>query len=488
MKKTNIKYKILIILSFLIINSSLLISQDTWVRSYAPWGNSQFDSYFVDDVVACMDGGFALNGTHVWYDGSNFEMNPYNIKTDSEGNIEWAERETHLPFISCSHTLVELDDGSFITSGYETPPSSSYLLKRNAEGDTLWTMSFYTFTIRSMQQTDDGNLILSGMDQVTDLPAIRKITPEGETIWTQDFLMGPEGTTGDHSGYIFSVTQTSDDGYVGIGSVIGMEVWNYDFFLLKTNSIGDSLWSVRIPDDELIGFWAFCMIQDSENNLVFDYYKSWTYATVITKATSEGEINWVQEYSTNDYSYSIIESEDNNYIFYGNTIIKKTPENELIWERELQGFCNIDGDRDFTDGERSIKKIVGGYICVRNIDGIIGLLKLNSDGEVVAADEITIPKPMNSITCYPNPFNPSTTISFNASREDVENTLDISIEIYNVKGQKIKKLETINIRSGINEIVWDGTDESNNPVTSGVYLISLKYKEDVIATKALLLK
>ena len=70
---------------------------------------------------------------------------------------------------------------------------------------------------------------------------------------------------------------------------------------------------------------------------------------------------------------------------------------------------------------------------------------------------------------YPNPFNPSTTISFNLTTECTENT---EIQIYNVKGRKIK---TLNVTlSGVEgSIIWNGTDIHQNQVSSGVYLYKL---------------
>lgn len=67
---------------------------------------------------------------------------------------------------------------------------------------------------------------------------------------------------------------------------------------------------------------------------------------------------------------------------------------------------------------------------------------------------------------YPNPFNPTTTISFELATENAE---DAEIIIYNLKGQKIKELEIKNLKLGINEVIWNGADNSGKPVSSGVY-------------------
>ena len=86
---------------------------------------------------------------------------------------------------------------------------------------------------------------------------------------------------------------------------------------------------------------------------------------------------------------------------------------------------------------------------------------------------------------YPNPFNPTTTITFNLTSESEKN---VEIEIYNIKGQKIKTfLSFPNGSLGTREVVWDGTDENNRPVSSGIYFYQLKSGNDFSETKKMLL-
>ncbi len=90
---------------------------------------------------------------------------------------------------------------------------------------------------------------------------------------------------------------------------------------------------------------------------------------------------------------------------------------------------------------------------------------------------------------YPNPFNPETTIYFTA--EDAENA---ELIIYNLKGQKVK---TFDLESASPSpffadghgysISWNGTDENNKPVSSGIYFYKLKINDKVIDTKKCLL-
>jgi hypothetical protein len=86
---------------------------------------------------------------------------------------------------------------------------------------------------------------------------------------------------------------------------------------------------------------------------------------------------------------------------------------------------------------------------------------------------------------YPNPFNPTTTISFSTT-ESTENT---ELTIYNVKGQKIRTLYPFPNRGlGTRSVIWDGTDENNQPVSSGIYFYKLKTCNYTNTKKMILLK
>ena len=108
---------------------------------------------------------------------------------------------------------------------------------------------------------------------------------------------------------------------------------------------------------------------------------------------------------------------------------------------------------------------------------------------VVADFDVSVDDALNrqkiQLSNYPNPFNPSTTISFNL---DAQNTENIEMMIYNLKGQKVKRLGIVNCGSAVNNIVWDGADENNVSVSSGIYFVRLKLGKTEIQQKIMLLK
>ena len=84
---------------------------------------------------------------------------------------------------------------------------------------------------------------------------------------------------------------------------------------------------------------------------------------------------------------------------------------------------------------------------------------------------------------YPNPFNPSTTISFTLSSSGTA-----SLSVFNVAGQKVRELVNGPLSAGAHSVAWDGRDMNGKPVSSGVYLSRLIMGNQVSASRMLLAK
>ncbi len=82
---------------------------------------------------------------------------------------------------------------------------------------------------------------------------------------------------------------------------------------------------------------------------------------------------------------------------------------------------------------------------------------------------------------FPNPFNPSTTIEYSLAQES-----QVTIEIFNVTGQKIRILTEGRRMAGTHQVIWDGTDEDGHEVASGLYLYRLR-TADYAETKPMML-
>jgi hypothetical protein len=83
----------------------------------------------------------------------------------------------------------------------------------------------------------------------------------------------------------------------------------------------------------------------------------------------------------------------------------------------------------------------------------------------------------------PNPFNPTTSIEFAIPKSGM-----VTVEVFNVLGQKVKTLVNEDLRAGYKRVDWDGTDDGGSAVASGVYLYRLKVNDFSETKKMLLLK
>ncbi|MDA3813684.1 MAG: M14 family zinc carboxypeptidase [Candidatus Cloacimonetes bacterium] len=84
---------------------------------------------------------------------------------------------------------------------------------------------------------------------------------------------------------------------------------------------------------------------------------------------------------------------------------------------------------------------------------------------------------------YPNPFNPQTAIKFQLSEDML-----VKLSIYNIKGQKVRTLINEEKVAGSHSIVWNGNDDDNYPVSSGVYFYRMVTGEMISSRKMLLIK
>lgn len=84
---------------------------------------------------------------------------------------------------------------------------------------------------------------------------------------------------------------------------------------------------------------------------------------------------------------------------------------------------------------------------------------------------------------YPNPFNPDTNISFILGSD-----MPVILDVFNIKGQKVKRLCDRELPRGQHSIQWNGRDANNRPVASGMYFYRLSSPEGVQTRKMMLMK
>ncbi|MDP8204815.1 MAG: T9SS type A sorting domain-containing protein, partial [Candidatus Tenebribacter mawsonii] len=119
-------------------------------------------------------------------------------------------------------------------------------------------------------------------------------------------------------------------------------------------------------------------------------------------------------------------------------------------------------------------------------DGIaiidMGCYEFNSEPYAGIHDD-EIPVVDYQLANYPNPFNPETKIVF-----DLPESGHVKLEIYNIKGQKVKTLLDCYMSPGRSEMLWNSKDDNGKRVSSGVYFYRLQTPTKILTKKMMLLK
>jgi nitrous oxidase accessory protein NosD len=143
----------------------------------------------------------------------------------------------------------------------------------------------------------------------------------------------------------------------------------------------------------------------------------------------------------------------------------------------------------FWNDERSEIKRIRNYSIESGDSGIYesGKLLTGSAGihyKVSFRDNVDEINPVKyNLICYPNPFNPEMRISFS-----LEETQNVKLDIFNLRGQKVKSLVDETFRPDSYDIIWEGDDSSDRKVSSGVYYVRLQVGDEMVNRKVILLK
>ena len=102
------------------------------------------------------------------------------------------------------------------------------------------------------------------------------------------------------------------------------------------------------------------------------------------------------------------------------------------------------------------------------------VLNINNREENIRVDEseapiIALPQADYLSNCYPNPFNPTTTIEYGIATDS-----QVTFSIYNVAGQLVKTLVNEHQKANYYSVIWDGTNNTQKSVASGIYFYKLQ--------------
>jgi len=196
------------------------------------------------------------------------------------------------------------------------------------------------------------------------------------------------------------------------------------------------------------------------------------YPEFIFQSTDGGN-TWVeQQYSTPEVVLNSVSfaDEHNGWTVGSEGLIDHTSNGGNLWEEQTSGTTNILWDVYFVNPTT-------GWIVGDN-----GLI-LKYTTSVFIEDEVSFLAPDEFVLFdnYPNPFNPSTTIQY-----QMPVTARVSLIIYDLPGNEVRKLLEGTQLAGAHSVVWDGKDDRGLQVASGIYFYRFK-TEGFTDTKRMIL-
>jgi hypothetical protein len=284
----------------------------TYGGTNGDWANS---------VQQTSDGGYIVAGYTNSFGAGDWDL--FLIKTDANGNIQWAKTYGGTYGDGASSVQQTLD-GGYIVAGwthYSTVDFDLFLIKTDVNGNIIWAKTYGGTgwdLARSVQQTSDGGYIVAGSTYsfsagLNDIFLI-KTDANGNISWAKTY----GGTNYDNA---FSIQQTSDGGYIVAGFTGSFGAGAWDLFLIKTDANGNIQWAKTYGgtgDDK-----AYSVQQTSDGGYIVagltNSFGAGTEDILLIKTDASGNIIWAKTYGGTNYdnAFSIQQTSDGGYIVAG---------------------------------------------------------------------------------------------------------------------------------------------------------------------------
>lgn len=290
-----------------------------WSKMYDVMGPSP--------VVQTADGGFALAGTVPWHDeNGNYHCNPCLVKTDAEGNQEWARTYTIANFINGT-LLIRTADGGFALAGdahIYGKTTNVCLVKTDADGNQEWANMFDQGDFdhaSSLIQAADSGFVVAGesSNQYTSTHLyLLKSDAHGTQEWAKTY---GGGGIYDYGGF---VVQSADGGFALAGTTHWELDTNYDYddwrsniYLVKTNLHGEQEW-IRVYKDDQGGDFcsSLALLWTADGGFVLGGSSGFIEPYVI-KTDSNGEREWARIYLESDPLSAMAQTADGGFALGG---------------------------------------------------------------------------------------------------------------------------------------------------------------------------
>ncbi|MFH1011557.1 MAG: T9SS type A sorting domain-containing protein [bacterium] len=462
-----------------------------WTHTY---GGSSRDE--ANSVQQTTDGGYIAAGYTSSFGAGTSDF--YLVKTNSYGEPLWT-RTYGGSSRDEANSVQQTTDGGYIVAGYTRSCGAGeadfYLVTTNYPSDTLWTRTYGGSSFdeaRSVQQTTDSGYIMAGY--TTSFGAggrdfyLVKTNSFGDTLWTRTY-------GGSSEDWANSAQQTADGGYIVAGYTYSFGAGYTDFYLVKTNPLGDTLWTRTYEGS--YNDRAFSVQQTADGGYIVagetESFGAGEYDLYVVKTNSQGDMLWTRTYggSGDDRAESVQQTADGGYIVAGWTLsfgagtpdssnfylVKMDSQGDTLWTRTYGGSSD--------DWANCVQQTADGGYVVAGYTYSFGaggrdchLVKTGPD--ILGAEPVGINVPSEYILCpnFPNPFNPSTQISY-----ELPKMSPVSLKVFNLLGQEVANLVDEIQAAGIQSVTFDGSQ-----LPSGIYFYRLQAGESVQTKKMVLLK
>lgn len=443
-------------------------------------------------VVLADDGGYVLGGITNSFGAG--DQDGWMIKTNANGDTLWSRTFGGAQYEYGGNVGRTADGGYFMagsTRSYGAGNSDFWLVKTDANGVTLWSRTYGGPALDGAiwgQQTTDGGYSLAGY--TTSFGAggrdfwVVKTNANGDSLWSRTFG-GPLWDIG------YDVIQTADSGYVIAGETQSFGEPNGDFLLVKTNANGDSLWAHTYGQP-----WEdtpYCVRQTMDGGYVVvgQSVRSNGIPDVwLVKTSANGDSLWSYNYGVSgayEGGARVVQTSDGDYVIAGGTQVGG-PYNGDVWLIRTDGEGNILWSRTFGGpGDEAADDIQatpdGGYILTGWTSSVglddydAWLLKTGPDP--LSVDNHLVFQPSSfSLSSYPNPFNPMTTIAY-----DLPKAGHISLRVFDLLGREVAVLMNGFVEAGTHRAMFDGKH-----LASGIYFARLEAGEFSQTKKVMLMK
>ena len=465
-----------------------LYGDTLWTRTYGG-----IDGDWVSSVQQTSDSGFIVAGSGGTQSFGLGGSDVYVIKTNMNGDTLWT-RGYGGTSNDVGSAIMQTMDGGFIITGqtisFNLGDYDVYLIKTNSNGDILWTKTIGGIGNDigfSVQQTLDSGYIVTGTYNSFgagngDVLLI-KTNLYGDTLWTRTY-----GGTNEEIGR--SVQQTNDSGYVIVGSTLSFGAGSGDVYLIKTDINGDTLWTRTYGG---AGFDGGNEVQQTTNGgyLIIGTTKSFGAGNsdfYLIKTDAYGDTLLTRTFggAGNDNGYAIKQTNDGGCIIGGDTYSFGAGREDVYLIKTDSNYSSgcyegstatITG-RPATQVLNTIYNVSSGGIAHNTIT-VIG------NGGIVSSPCLTVGiNAINNIysdlKITPNPVSQSTIVSFSLNQPE-----KISANIYDITGRLVKNLFDGNVNPGNHQIEWNVTDGG---IDNGIYLLNFNGNGFSISQKVVILK